>query len=41
MENIGLDSKTNFFEKRVAEYSKPGVGDSAENKIIDSISDDF
>jgi ribonucleoside-diphosphate reductase beta chain len=26
MENISIDGKTNFFEKRVAEYSKAGVG---------------
>jgi ribonucleoside-diphosphate reductase beta chain len=27
MQNIALQNKTNFFEKRVAEYSKSGVGD--------------
>jgi ribonucleoside-diphosphate reductase beta chain len=26
MQNIALQNKTNFFEKRVAEYSKSGVG---------------
>ena len=26
MENISIEGKTNFFEKRVAEYSKAGVG---------------
>ena len=25
MENISLEGKTNFFEKRVAEYQKTGV----------------
>ena len=25
MENISLEGKTNFFEKRVAEYQKSGV----------------
>ena len=25
MENISLERKTNFFEKRVAEYQKSGV----------------
>lgn len=25
MENISLEGKTNFFEKRVAEYQKMGV----------------
>jgi ribonucleoside-diphosphate reductase beta chain len=26
MELISLEGKTNFFEKKVGEYSKPGVG---------------
>jgi ribonucleoside-diphosphate reductase beta chain len=30
MERIALEGKTNFFEKRVAEYSKAGVGKSRE-----------
>ena len=30
MERISLEGKTNFFEKRVAEYSKAGVGKSRE-----------
>lgn len=30
MERISLEGKTNFFEKRVAEYSKVGVGKSRE-----------
>lgn len=25
MENISIDGKTNFFEKRVSEYQRPGV----------------
>jgi hypothetical protein len=25
MDNISLEGKTNFFEKRVAEYQKPGI----------------
>jgi ribonucleoside-diphosphate reductase beta chain len=29
MEMISLEGKTNFFEKKVAEYSKPGVGNTA------------
>jgi ribonucleotide reductase beta subunit family protein with ferritin-like domain len=34
MELISLEGKTNFFEKKVSEYSKPGVGlDSADMKI--------
>ena len=31
MQNIALENKTNFFEKRVAEYSKSNVGDSSAN----------
>ncbi len=31
MERISLEGKTNFFEKRVAEYSKAGVGKSKES----------
>ncbi len=34
MQNIALANKTNFFEKRVAEYSKSGVGDKAEGKDL-------
>ena len=34
MELISLEGKTNFFEKKVSEYSKPGVGmDAADMKI--------
>ena len=34
MELISLEGKTNFFEKTVSEYSKPGVGmDAADMKI--------
>jgi ribonucleotide reductase beta subunit family protein with ferritin-like domain len=31
MENISLDGKTNFFEKRVGEYQKAGVMSSKED----------
>lgn len=31
MEMISIDSKTNFFEKRVAEYTMAGVGNSTED----------
>lgn len=31
MENISLDNKTNFFEKRVGEYQRPGVMNSKES----------
>ena len=31
MEMISMEGKTNFFEKRVMEYSKAGVGVSKEN----------
>jgi ribonucleotide reductase beta subunit family protein with ferritin-like domain len=29
MQNIALQGKTNFFEKRVAEYQKAGVNNTA------------
>lgn len=36
MQNIALENKTNFFEKRVAEYSKSGVGtESNKNFTLD------
>nr|AKS10592.1 wsv188-like protein [Metopaulias depressus WSSV-like virus] len=31
MENISLDNKTNFFEKRVGEYQRPGVMNTKES----------
>jgi len=34
MEMISLQNKTNFFEKRVAEYSKSGVGKTQEENTI-------
>ena len=40
MEMISLQGKTNFFEKRVGEYSKAGVGISMENQKFD-LSADF
>jgi ribonucleoside-diphosphate reductase beta chain len=33
MQNIALQNKTNFFEKRVAEYAKNGVGNSSGNEL--------
>ncbi|HEY8401092.1 MAG TPA: ribonucleoside-diphosphate reductase, partial [Cytophagaceae bacterium] len=40
MELISLQGKTNFFEKRVAEYQKAGVmADKTENKF--SLDEDF
>ena len=43
MSNIALENKTNFFEKRVGDYSKSGVGgDTAENTIsFDGGDDEF
>ena len=35
MEMISLQGKTNFFEKRVAEYSKSGVGVNAAEQVFD------
>lgn len=40
MELISLEGKTNFFEKKVSEYSKPGVGLSSETMQI-KFDDDF
>jgi ribonucleotide reductase beta subunit family protein with ferritin-like domain len=34
MELISLEGKTNFFEKKVSEYSKPGVGMNSEDMKI-------
>jgi ribonucleoside-diphosphate reductase subunit M2 len=40
MEAISLQGKTNFFEKRVSEYSKSGVGVEASQQVI-SFDEDF
>lgn len=34
MENISLEGKTNFFEKRVGEYQKPGVMSKKEENVF-------
>ena len=36
MDMISLEGKTNFFEKRVSEYKKAGVGESQEDHNIDN-----
>lgn len=36
MQNIALQGKTNFFEKRVAEYQKAGVNKTAESEDLNS-----
>lgn len=43
MSNIALENKTNFFEKRVGDYSKSGVGNSIEDNSLsfDGGDDDF
>jgi ribonucleoside-diphosphate reductase beta chain len=42
MEMISLQGKTNFFEKRVAEYQKAGVmGDNKSNSHTFSLNEDF
>ena len=43
MANIALENKTNFFEKRVGDYAKSGVGNSAEDNSLsfDGDDDDF
>ena len=40
MEMISIDAKTNFFEKRVAEYTMAGVGNSAAETSF-SLEEDF
>lgn len=40
MDLISLEGKTNFFEKRVSEYKKPGVGVDASKMVI-RLDDDF
>jgi len=40
MDLISLEGKTNFFEKRVAEYKKPGVGMDSQKMVI-RMDDDF
>jgi ribonucleotide reductase beta subunit family protein with ferritin-like domain len=40
MELISLEGKSNFFEKKVGEYAKPGVGISSESMQI-KFDDDF
>jgi ribonucleoside-diphosphate reductase beta chain len=40
MELISLQGKTNFFEKRVAEYQKSGVMGSKETNVF-SLEEDF
>ena len=34
MELISLSGKTNFFEKRVGDYAKAGVGATSEQKVF-------
>ncbi len=34
MESISLEGKTNFFEKRVSEYTKAGVGKNREDQML-------
>ncbi len=34
MDLISLEGKTNFFEKKVSEYSKPGVGMDAKQMVV-------
>jgi ribonucleotide reductase beta subunit family protein with ferritin-like domain len=41
MDLISMEGKTNFFEKKVSEYSKPGVGMNANDMVIRLDDDDF
>jgi hypothetical protein len=34
MELISLEGKTNFFEKRVSEYVRPGVGQDKAQQVF-------
>jgi len=40
MDMISLTGKTNFFERRVSEYIKPGVGVAREQQVFTSDADD-
>jgi ribonucleoside-diphosphate reductase subunit M2 len=40
MDMISLQGKTNFFEKRVSEYSKSGVGCDSTQQVI-AFDEDF
>jgi len=40
MEMISIQGKTNFFEKRVAEYQKAGVMSGTDNHVF-TLSEDF
>jgi len=39
MDTISLQGKTNFFEKRVGEYAKSGVGVDASKQVFNLDSD--
>lgn len=39
MQNIALQGKTNFFEKRVAEYQKAGVNNDTEESLDSAFGD--
>jgi hypothetical protein len=40
MTNIAIPNKTNFFERRVPDYNKQGVGEKTENNQF-NIDEDF
>ena len=41
MEMISLEGKTNFFEKRVMDYSKANISTESTNNFSFSLDDDF
>jgi ribonucleoside-diphosphate reductase beta chain len=41
MENIAIQGKTNFFEKRVAEYQKAGVNNNSSIEDLNTNFDDI
>jgi len=41
MEVISMEGKGNFFERRISDYSKAGVGAKAEDMVIRTDLEDF
>jgi ribonucleoside-diphosphate reductase beta chain len=41
MEMISLEGKGNFFERKISDYSKPGVGKKEEDMQIKTDLEDF
>jgi len=41
MEMISLEGKGNFFERKISDYSKPGVGKQESDMVIRTDLEDF